>query len=236
MASHSLCSIPNCDKPSRHRDWCSAHYQRWLKYGDPLLGGPSRNRQDSICQVKDCGRRTRCRNLCGMHYQRWKKHGDPLFGRGKVANGEALRYFREVVLQYEGDECLTWPFTTNNSGYAVLRFDGKQRSASRVVCEEVNGPPPTDCHESAHSCGKGHMGCVNPNHISWKTPVENAADRHLHGTHIQGERSGISKLTESDVRDIRSSGERSCDLADRYSVSRSLITLVRKRIVWAWLE
>jgi hypothetical protein len=30
-----VCSIDDCDKPVKHRGWCSVHYKRWYKYGDP---------------------------------------------------------------------------------------------------------------------------------------------------------------------------------------------------------
>ena len=29
------CSVPDCQSPSSYRGWCTKHYQRWLKYGDP---------------------------------------------------------------------------------------------------------------------------------------------------------------------------------------------------------
>ena len=29
------CTIPGCDKMHRARGYCSPHYQRWFKYGDP---------------------------------------------------------------------------------------------------------------------------------------------------------------------------------------------------------
>jgi len=34
------CSVVNCDKLSRARGWCDAHYQRWQRLGDPEAGGP----------------------------------------------------------------------------------------------------------------------------------------------------------------------------------------------------
>lgn len=31
------CSIPDCDKPTHNfRGWCTKHYQRWRKHGNPL--------------------------------------------------------------------------------------------------------------------------------------------------------------------------------------------------------
>lgn len=33
------CSIDGCEKPSKARGWCDAHWQRWRKYGDPLGRG-----------------------------------------------------------------------------------------------------------------------------------------------------------------------------------------------------
>lgn len=30
------CSIPDCGKPSIARGWCSRHYTRWHRHGDPL--------------------------------------------------------------------------------------------------------------------------------------------------------------------------------------------------------
>lgn len=32
------CKVDDCDQQSRVRGWCSRHYQRWRKYGDPLAG------------------------------------------------------------------------------------------------------------------------------------------------------------------------------------------------------
>jgi 5-methylcytosine-specific restriction endonuclease McrA len=41
--AQTTCPILGCERvSSRANGWCSAHYQRWLKYGDPLKGGPMR--------------------------------------------------------------------------------------------------------------------------------------------------------------------------------------------------
>ena len=36
MPSKKTCSISDCDKPVKARGWCSMHYDRWSKHGDPL--------------------------------------------------------------------------------------------------------------------------------------------------------------------------------------------------------
>lgn len=35
----SVCSIDGCDKPMLARGWCSKHWTRWQRHGDPLGGG-----------------------------------------------------------------------------------------------------------------------------------------------------------------------------------------------------
>ena len=36
MADFILCSIPDCDKRSYEKGWCTKHYKRWHSHGDPL--------------------------------------------------------------------------------------------------------------------------------------------------------------------------------------------------------
>lgn len=32
----STCTIDGCDRPTKARGWCSLHYKRWTRHGDPL--------------------------------------------------------------------------------------------------------------------------------------------------------------------------------------------------------
>src|SRR5690606_17630383 len=101
-----------------------------------------------------------------------------------------------------------------------------------------NGPPPTSRHEAAHLCGNGAGGCVSGAHLAWKTPKENIADQLVHGTRPRGEKRGNAKLTEADVREIRKRTETETlsALAKHYGVAPSLISRIKSRDVWAWLE
>lgn len=130
----------------------------------------------------------------------------------------AQKFFIES-LWAETDDCIIWPFARCHKGYAVMILDGKRREVARIACEAVNGLPPTKDHEAAHSCGKGHLGCINHRHVRWATAKENAADRSLHGTENIGERNGHAVLTEADVRSIKgrfSAGERVVAIANDY--------------------
>lgn len=110
---------------------------------------------------------------------------------------------------YDGDACLLWPFGHDQDGYGVAyagrRPDGKKRitRASRIMCEIVHGEPPTSKHVAAHTCGKGHTGCVNPKHLVWKTARENERDKFVHGTYRPG--SKASRLTKEQIAHIRAS-------------------------------
>lgn len=171
-----------------------------------------------------------------MHYRRWQRHGDPLGGR--IHDGEPRRFIHEVVLAHEGDECILWPFGRHPSGYGQVYFDGRMGQTHRVVCKLAHGEPPTPRHYAAHSCGKGHEGCVSPRHLSWKTPVENAADKLMHGTHNRGERHYNAKLTEADVRQIialkGTASERL--IAERFSVAPQTVHSIYIGQSWSWVS
>lgn len=106
------------------------------------------------------------------------------FRRGQ---GQAYAWLIAHV-NYEGEGCLTWPFSREqgrgvNGGRGTVGHENQSYWAHRLMCQLVHGEPPTPKHVAAHSCGKGHEGCVHPKHLSWKTPAENLADARAMGTY-----------------------------------------------------
>jgi hypothetical protein len=191
-----------------------------------------------VCAIPECRNSARAALLCGKHYQRMRKHGDPLhvkFDRSK--DGDAQDFYQNVVLEYEGDDCLIWPYSTSGRGYGQLYVNGIKRLVHRLVCAEVTGPPPTLKHQAAHECGKGTSGCVTKRHLFWKTSKENSADRITHGTQSRGERTGTSKLTEGQVKEIVSlkGKELQREVAKRFKVSRGNISKIQNKTTWVWL-
>lgn len=184
-----------------------------------------------ICSVSDCERPHGARGYCAPHYHRFMRYGSPTSGR--TPTGEPLRFFNTVVVPYEGDDCLTWPFTTLRDGYGQIHYEGKVRRVSRVACYVVHGPPESPDMAAAHLCGNGHKGCCNPRHLAWKTPKENSADRIRHGTLARGEECTHAKLTESNVLAIRAaSGVSSARLARQFGVSDKAVRNVRSGATW----
>lgn len=76
----ATCTMEGCQKPVMARGWCSTHYQRWQRHGDPNGGRhykPRASRRPAPCLVEACGRPARSRGMCEAHYARWRKTGDP---------------------------------------------------------------------------------------------------------------------------------------------------------------
>jgi len=132
----------------------------------------------NICSIDDCGKKVVARGMCSAHWQRWRRYGDAR--TGATTPGAALRFLESTFAHFQ-DDCILWPFPSA-SGYARVRYYGRSEWANRIVCERFNGKPPTPTHDSAHSCGKGHLGCINGYHLRWATRKENLADMALHGT------------------------------------------------------
>lgn len=78
VSAVSLCSIEGCPKNAKTRGWCSAHYERWRRNGDPGPAGDARLRPPMPCAVDGCEYvGSLCRGWCSKHYERWRRHGDP---------------------------------------------------------------------------------------------------------------------------------------------------------------
>lgn len=71
--------MEGCDRVHSARGYCSTHYRRWVKHGDPLLGAQERR----VCVVEGCDDYRSAHGYCSMHRQRVERHGDPLYVRPK---------------------------------------------------------------------------------------------------------------------------------------------------------
>jgi hypothetical protein len=121
--------------------------------------------------------------------------------------------------------CLIWPFFRDKHGRGVLHQEG-EHYAHRLMCKLVKGEPPTPGHGTAHSCGAGHLGCVNPHHLSWKTQAENLGDCAEHGTQPKNRVGARGHFSKHEVEQIRRLLETHTHLAiaRMYRVTESTIS------------
>ena len=123
----------------------------------------------------------------------------------------------------------------SNGYYGVsLRKAGipKSYGVHRLVLLTFVGPPP-DRADACHQNGRrADNRLVN---LRWDSRTKNARDRIKHGTQVRGEHSPHSKLTETQVREIRAIGGslEQRDTAQRYGVSQRLIWNILHGKAWA---
>jgi hypothetical protein len=123
-----------------------------------------------------------------------------LIEESEVAVPSETLKFLQMSLQITTDECIFWEHDSLRIGRPVICFKGKQKFVTRLICELVHGSPPSKDHEAAHSCGNGHLRCINWKHLSWKLPEDNKADKIRHGTWGR-------KLKPEDIIGIRRSAK-----------------------------
>jgi hypothetical protein len=117
----------------------------------------------------------------------------------------------------------------NRGGYHRVRLcrdDGKRiwYRVHLLVLETFVGPRPTTRHHGAHLSGDKSNNRLD--NLGWKTPVENAADKKLHGT-ATGGRAGVLKLPVKAILNRKAKGHSMSKIAKdlkvhRHSVSRVL--------------
>jgi hypothetical protein len=157
--------------------------------------------------------------------------------------------FLKAHANYQGDDCLIWHLFRDHNGYGRVGipkgFKGSTRTrvrwAHRIICEIAHGPPPSDTHEASHSCGRGKHGCINPRHLSWKTPSENQRERRKHGTHGKGVGLPRWRLTPEQVSQIRAFGPHLTQVENRNRHSKapshtSGVSLVTKVTEGCWKD
>jgi hypothetical protein len=149
---------------------------------------------------------------------------------GIKGKGRAYQWLLDHVA-YPHDYCLIWPFSLTR-GYGAFGHMGQRGYAHRVMCRLVHGDPPTTLHEAAHSCGRGDEGCVNPNHLSWKTKSANQMDCRKHGTQAKSCHGPFGKLTAQQVAVIRASDKPQCDIARQFGVHETTISNIRTGRTW----
>lgn len=102
------CSVDWCKKEAFCKGYCSSHYHRLMRHGDPLGGGayllpPKEYKQ---CKIHGCTDKGSCRGYCCKHYSRLKRNGT--IALKKMPNGShASEHPLYNSWRAMADRCLT---------------------------------------------------------------------------------------------------------------------------------
>ena len=169
------CSIDGCESPVKSRGWCSKHWQRWYKHGDPEWVPPA-PAPPLPCSVDECGDLAHFPEwgMCQKHWTRFKRHGctDPPHTL-RVAE----RFWSKVnktgpVPAYRLDlgRCWLWTHYLDVNGYGKFHLSGRSILAHTWSYVSEFGAVP-DGLELDHLCRA--RSCVRPTHLEAVTHAEN---------------------------------------------------------------
>lgn len=144
--------------------------------------------------------------------------------------------------------CLLWLQYVDNWGYGRGTYLGIPLAAHRFSWLTHRGSIP-DGMKVCHRCDV--PSCINPDHLWLGTDSDNAADRNAKGRqsrgarHVaafmsdrwmearpRGARHGNAKLTEQDIREIRSRGGLQREIAAEFGISQRTVSQIRRLEVW----
>lgn len=136
------------------------------------------------------------------------------------------------------NDCWLWTgyiCRTTRYGKFVFRRHGERKTMGvhRIAWTLTHGDIPAG-YQVCHVCDT--PPCVRPDHLFLGTHDDNVRDMVVKGRACAGELKPNHKLTESDVRQIRTlrnSGVPGVQLARRFQISQSHITGIIKRRFWA---
>ena len=151
---------------------------------------------------------------------------------GRVRSEDRVVETRSGVRSYKGR--VLSPGLCGDTGYLKVHLScvsGKKDAlVAHLVLQAFVGPPPDGlqcCHNN---------GCRTDNralNLRYDTPLNNCADKVIHGTVNHGERNGGAKLTVRDVLAVRADTRSQAAIAREYGVSQTCISRIKLRKKWA---
>lgn len=223
------CSVDGCDRKAHAFGWCSMHYRRWARNGDPMrtrFRGPD-------CSVEGCDRPHSAKGYCALHYQRIRHNGT--VDRATPEYPGVQEAFRARVGEPTETGCTEWIGGRSDRGYGMLAKGRKNVLAHRYAYEEAFGPIP-DAMLVRHKCD--NPPCVNPDHLELGTVKDNSRDSVVRGRSARGEGIANSVLTHAEAQEIwdRRGTARKTDLAKEFGVSPSAIAHIHTGHSWKYID
>lgn len=125
------------------------------------------------------------------------------------------------------------PYKNNHGSWmATLHVGGERHvhSVGKLVLETFCGPCPAG-EEACH--GPVGRDCHQLSNLYWGTRQRNREDMVRDGTVARGNKIGISKLVEEQVRAIRADGRFQYIVASDYGITQGHVSAIKKGAVWS---
>jgi hypothetical protein len=147
----------------------------------------------------------------------------------EIKRPEFLERFEAKIERVTESGCWIWMGATQKADYGAIAINRKPQPAHRVFYKLFRGMIPQGMYV-CHRCDVSL--CVNPEHLFLGTQLDNIRDAKRKNRIPAGKSHGQAKLTEDDVREIRSSSGGTVRLARQYGVSHQLISQIRSGQIW----
>lgn len=130
-------------------------------------------------------------------------------------------------------KCWFWRGGRYSNGYGEAKLNGKQITAHRLSFILHHGEIPEDACV-LHKCDM--RSCVNPEHLYLGDRKQNSKDMVSRKRSLKGEKQPMAKLTQDNIAEIkilRALGYKLVDIAKKYKVCHSTISLILSGKRWA---
>lgn len=137
----------------------------------------------------------------------------------------------------ETDQCIPWPYSTDDWGYGTVLYKGHVTKTHRVAWMMHHGEIEKGL-KVCHTCD--NPPCINIRHLFLGTDADNMLDCVRKGRHrdCKGSKNPHAVLTETQVRKIRATYRRGVRgfgthvLARQYCVNKTTIRYIVERKSW----
>lgn len=187
----SMCCVEACESPAAKSRMCSAHYQRWWKYGDPRFVVRCSN--GGRCSVIGCSKAPRSPTSphCEMHY-------------GRLRRGGTLEKVRQAKR------------VSHTHGYVLVPAPGHRLTTSgqshvyehRKVFYAAHGEGPFSCHVCGVAVTWADMHVDHLNDIKDDNRLENLAPACERCNPWRGKDRSASARRSKSIRWLELNGER----------------------------